>query len=817
MPSEHPSEPRRATRPLGDLIAIGVIAGLVAFSLAYASRPRGVVRAPTRAGTTLDTRTTSFELHGGSARLTVRSQDGAVSRDLDLALVVDGVTRQLTLARDDLRTVGGALRATVTVPIGDSSVDAILELRPDPVADALAISLTGRPSTTAGTHTVGLRAEMPSEGQVVFVSGVGQVADRATVSGGSLVVDVQPHPIGIVSSAGPLNVEAMLEEPNAQGEPTRVAATSPAGTFTGDGRVADLRIAMGASSMVLWRALYESIGVPTARVHGRVAGTGERALVIGRDAQGSPQVRALASEGGTFQLDVPTSVVEWYAASDPGHASSLATFVPGSARDLVLDVSPGGELHVTIVDPDAHRPLTARLLVHGLDGTVDPSFGPDYRASGAGPVIDALRGDVATPLPSGRYRVAATKGIEWTVDAKVVDIVPGRATNITLSPRHVVPTPGVLGCDLHVHARPSFDAPVTPEDRVLSLVAAGVDFAVPTEHNVVGDYSSAIETLDLHGEFSSVPGVEVTTYSKGFGHFGVFPYPPSLPVPPFKHTTMTAIFHAVRADPNRYFQLNHPRMPKGIGYFANVGFDPKAPRMLVHARVDVDGIEVYNGYESEQPDLVERVLRDYWALLDYGWRFTATGSSDSHRIQYRWAGYPRTMVTIEPHATADDDAKPIDPLAVVAAIKKGHATVTSGPIIELSVGNSGPGDELTTTDDPIHAHVRVRAAPWVDVTQVQIVANGRVVQTFDVPSRPTQLGAEAGSLEDAQARTVRFDRDVDVAMGDANGWIQVIAKGDRRMDDVLPFMPVPPLAFTNPMYVVRHPEPPPPFPGGFTR
>jgi hypothetical protein len=34
------------------------------------------------------------------------------------------------------------------------------------------------------------------------------------------------------------------------------------------------------------------------------------------------------------------------------------------------------------------------------------------------------------------------------------------------------------------------------------------------------------------------------------------------------------------------------------------------------------------------------------------------------------------------------------------------------------------------------------------------------------------------------------------------------------MDDVLPFMPVPPLAFTNPIYVVRKPVPPPPFPAG---
>jgi hypothetical protein len=32
------------------------------------------------------------------------------------------------------------------------------------------------------------------------------------------------------------------------------------------------------------------------------------------------------------------------------------------------------------------------------------------------------------------------------------------------------------------------------------------------------------------------------------------------------------------------------------------------------------------------------------------------------------------------------------------------------------------------------------------------------------------------------------------------------------MDDVLPFMPIPPLGFTNPVYVVRHPVAPPPFP-----
>jgi hypothetical protein len=805
----------RERRSLGDLVAMGVIAGLAAFGLAYAARPHGLGRAPVRAGTVLQARTATFEFHPGAARLTVRSRDGSVSRDIDLALVVDGAARPLAIARDDLRSVGTALRTTIPVPIGDVSIEATLELSAQPGSDSLSIVLSAPPSAEAGMHLVSLRAEVPSEKQTIFVSGVGQIADRASVSGGALVVDIEPHPIGIVSSAGPIAVEAMLDEPSAQGEPTRLTATSPARTSTDDDeRLADLHLVVGASSMALWRSIFETAGLPTAVVRGRVAGTTDRALIIGRDAQGVPQVRAHAAEGGTFQLEVPTSVVQWYAAIDPGRASSLASFVPGTAHDLVLDVSPGGEMHVTVVDADGRKPLTARLLVRGLDGTVDPSFGPDYRASGAGPVIDALRGDVTTPLPSGRYRVAATKGLEWSVDEKIIEILPARLTEVELAPRHVIPTPGVLGCDLHVHARPSFDSPVTPEDRVLSLVAAGVDFAVPTEHNIVGDYSSAIEMLDLRGELLSVTGVEVTTYNKGFGHFGVFPYPTQMSVPPYKHTTMAAIFRAVRAgDPNRYFQLNHPRLPKGIGYFSNIGFDPKLPRSQIHNRVDFDGIEVYNGYESEQPERVDRVLRDYWALLDYGWRYTATGSSDSHRIQFRWAGYPRTMVTVDPHATVDDDSKVVDPLVVVANVKKGHATVTSGPIIEFDLAGAAPGDEALTTEDPLRGHLRVRAAPWIDVSRVEIVVSGHVVQTLEIPSRPTKLGIEEGSLEEARARTIRLDRDIELAVGDGNVWVQVIARGDRRMDDVLPFMPVPPLAFTNPVYIVRRPEPSPPFPG----
>jgi hypothetical protein len=146
-------------------------------------------------------------------------------------------------------------------------------------------------------------------------------------------------------------------------------------------------------------------------------------------------------------------------------------------------------------------------------------------------------------------------------------------------------------------------------------------------------------------------------------------------------------------------------------------------------------------------------------------------------------------------------------MAVVAAIKKGHTVVTSGPILELEVGGARPGEEAVTTEEPVRGHLRVRAAPWVDVTQVDLVVGGRVVQSYNVASRPTSIGEEAGTLEEAQARTVRLDLDITLPVGlpekPEERWVQVIARGTRRMDDVLPFMPVPPFAFTNPIYLTR--------------
>jgi hypothetical protein len=124
--------------------------------------------------------------------------------------------------------------------------------------------------------------------------------------------------------------------------------------------------------------------------------------------------------------------------------------------------------------------------------------------------------------------------------------------------------------------------------------------------------------------------------------------------------------------------------------------------------------------------------------------------------------------------------------------------------VELDLEGAHPGDELATEATVLHGHLRVRAAPWVDVTSAEIVVAGKSVETIQIPPRPLALGPELGDRAEVEARTIRYDADVSVTVPDVpNAYVVVVVRGTRPMDDVLPFMPVPPRAFTNPIYIVR--------------
>jgi hypothetical protein len=338
-----------------------------------------------------------------------------------------------------------------------------------------------------------------------------------------------------------------------------------------------------------------------------------------------------------------------------------------------------------------------------------------------------------------------------------------------------------------------------PEDRVISLIAAGVDFAVPSEHNAVGHYEPVLEALELGRDLSTVPGVEITTARPSYGHFNIFPYQ-GPQVPPFRRTTLKRIFTLARGgDPTRVLQVNHPRL-KSIGYFDIVGLDARTGHADRDWRDDFDSIEVYNGADGANRARVEAVLSDWLHLLELGHKYVGTGDSDSHRIQYQWAGYPRTYVAL-PLEQAGDTGAPIDKVALVASLKAGHAFVTSGPIVEATINGQGPGSTVAVADRTARLHVIVRAAPWIDVSEVEVMLGTSSVARVPVASHRQRPATDLAAL---RAAAVRVERDFDVPFdGTAGKFVVVIVRGTRPMDDVLPYMPIQPLAFTNPIWLAR--------------
>jgi hypothetical protein len=334
-------------------------------------------------------------------------------------------------------------------------------------------------------------------------------------------------------------------------------------------------------------------------------------------------------------------------------------------------------------------------------------------------------------------------------------------------------------------------------DRVASLVAEGIEFATPTEHNLIGDYTEGVEALprDAAGgdgaSLAWVPAVEVTTDGARLraGHFNVYPYLPDPQAPdgappPFREPPRE-IFRAARANnPEAIIQINHPRMAPGIGYFDLVQLDPRTNR----AGSDLydpgyDAIEVFNGFFLTAPAEVDRVMHDWFALLGSGARYVGTASSDSHTIAYQQAGYPRTYV----YTPGAGDRAPA-PSVVLRALREGRAFGTSGPMLFLSAGERRPGDAVRTRASRLTVRVRVLAAPWIDVGEVSLFHDGVLLTTLAVPPSDT---------------VERLDRTFTVPLRRGRSFLVATARGERPLDAVLPVRGARPFAFTNPLWIER--------------
>ncbi len=467
-----------------------------------------------------------------------------------------------------------------------------------------------------------------------------------------------------------------------------------------------------------------------------------------------------------------------------------ATPPPGPMPHL----APEGELAYEVRDVETGKLIPAKLTFLGVEGSPDPEFTRIDIARQEGDAIVAynrlmsLTGLGAAHVPRGTYDIYISLGPEWDLYIARKVRITDRPTFVRTALRHVVDAAGFVSADFHVHANCSTDSHVPMHDRVYEFIADGVGLITSTDHNAVCNYGPIIAELGVGRYLGSLTGEELTT--GGWGHHGVFPLPQN--VDRAGHgaihvhgRTAAEMFHEIHQSyPDALIDVHHPRIDNEIGYFNLGRLDSASDRAgRPGFSFDFDAVEVLNGYQDSERRSIDRVINDWFALINHGHVVTATGNSDTHHLTYNLGGYPRNYVRV-----LDSRPMMVTPLVIARAMKGHHSFFSTGPFVRLTVGGAGVGDVVHAPGGKARADIEVQAAAWVAVTTVTLYVNGHEEKRWAVP---------AGTAR------VRFKDHFDV-QASRDAWVVVRVDGDRPLAPVVGdtrHYDVRPLALTNPVFL----------------
>ncbi len=470
--------------------------------------------------------------------------------------------------------------------------------------------------------------------------------------------------------------------------------------------------------------------------------------------------------GGDLLFRGPPNMWVQFATRVPGFQGAvLALDRPGVAvektyafeRELSFETIPGALPAEPRVKPakvlvkvrdELGRPIPAKIRFDRAESS-EPIFPDNGGLEGVDRFCWTGNGSLECDVPPGKYRALVTSGIERDAKRFKFEATPGSTRVLKADLPRVVPTPGWISGDLHLHQAPSVDADISLENRVVSIAAEGVEFAVATDHYVVTDFSPIVRELQDQGVLAApvatMIGTEISTLGNRFGHFNVFPLDLGENVK-YRDVTPSELFADARLkSPDGVLQVNHPRWDGKLGYFTRYGLtlDTAEPKVAGYDP-NFDTLEVYNGDDARDLNLVIPVLLDWMHLLGRGHRYTATGNSDSHNLAFLDPGLPRTYIR-HGAGTSDETDVQAPPGDIVRALKAGHVVVTSGPFIDASVGDKGPGETAAGTGPKAELKVRVRAAPWISVSRLEVFegGNARLIKSVRIYPNAKPLRYEA--------------------------------------------------------------------------
>jgi hypothetical protein len=497
-----------------------------------------------------------------------------------------------------------------------------------------------------------------------------------------------------------------------------------------------------------------------------------------------------------LEIPLPPGLYDVRANFFPAVEEELFHVEPGQENRLILNDPPHGTLSVKIQTSEGQY-VPGKVTFIGLDPTKSPYFEPENPVhSGRGwetfknscfPEEEGM--DVK--LPVGNYFVYASRGPEYTMETKIVEIFQDETQKMVFQIDKVVNPENLISVDPHMHTIHS-DGRMGIAERIKSVVSEGVDVAVATDHNYINDYQPVLEKLGLNKYLATIVGNEVTT--GGVIHFNTYPLlsregePNNGAINPRRKTATPMFQDSRRNDPEALLQVNHPRSGR-IGYFNNFDLDPESAS-TADKKIDLnfDVLEALNGpyfYSNN-----EQSIKDWLNLMNRGYFFPIVASSDSHTIDGGHPGYSRTYVFY--NGKKGDD---LDVTSLIRAMKSGHSFATNGPLVDLKIdGTHVPGDSFTAKDGNVDIQIKVESAPWISVGEVRLIINGKRKIVFPVENQNNRIRKFSGYI------SLPVDKDCTIiaeVLGNKSLFPvhQARARYGLRENATLPY------AITNPVFI----------------